>query len=141
METDKIVQHTEIHHLSTCFNQIKSIHIYLVINMAYEFLKRFGSCQNHSHTQLSGKPWPRAIPNRVVRRPKKAKELRLRTISLSSPGIQIFDTWSIRPVRHSSEWDIPPHVKQIVVLPPPWRGQARRLIRRRIPSAGEGNLA
>ncbi|WRX22746.1 Transposase [Theobroma cacao] len=26
---------------------------------------------------------------------------------------------SIRPVGHPSEWDIPPHVKQIIVLPPP----------------------
>ncbi|EOY14959.1 Uncharacterized protein TCM_034181 [Theobroma cacao] len=32
---------------------------------------------------------------KVVRRPKKAKELRLRTISQSSPGIQIFDTYQV----------------------------------------------
>ncbi|WRX22556.1 zinc finger protein [Theobroma cacao] len=46
---------------------------------------------------------------------------------------------SIRPVRHPSEWDIPPHVKPIVILPLPWRGQAGRPRRRRIPSAGEGS--
>ncbi|WRX12265.1 MULE transposase domain - like 4 [Theobroma cacao] len=27
---------------------------------------------------------------------------------------------SVHPVGNPSEWDIPPHVKQIVVLPPPW---------------------
>ncbi|EOY13857.1 Uncharacterized protein TCM_032532 [Theobroma cacao] len=48
---------------------------------------------------------------------------------------------SIRPIGHPSEWDSPPHVKQIIVLPPPWRGQAGRPRRRRIPSAGEGNQA
>ncbi|XP_017985321.1 PREDICTED: uncharacterized protein LOC108663931 [Theobroma cacao] len=48
---------------------------------------------------------------------------------------------SIRPVGHPSEWDILPHVKQFVVLPPPWRGQAGRLRRRRIPSAGESSRA
>ncbi|WRX34370.1 zinc finger protein [Theobroma cacao] len=48
---------------------------------------------------------------------------------------------SIRPVGHLSEWDIPPHVKQIIFLPPPWRGQAGRPRRRRIPSAGEGSRA
>ncbi|XP_017970363.1 PREDICTED: uncharacterized protein LOC108660628 [Theobroma cacao] len=44
---------------------------------------------------------------------------------------------SIMLVGHPSEWDIPPYVKQIVVVPPPWRGQAGRPRRRRIPSAGE----
>ncbi|XP_017972759.1 PREDICTED: uncharacterized protein LOC108661277 [Theobroma cacao] len=48
---------------------------------------------------------------------------------------------SIRPVRHPSEWDILPHVKQIIILPPAWRGQAGRPRRRRIPSVGEGNRA
>ncbi|XP_017976370.1 PREDICTED: uncharacterized protein LOC108661901 [Theobroma cacao] len=48
---------------------------------------------------------------------------------------------SIRPVRHLNEWDIPPHVKQIVVLPPLWRGQAGRPRRKRIPSAGEDLFA
>ncbi|EOX99806.1 Uncharacterized protein TCM_008761 [Theobroma cacao] len=31
----------------------------------------------------------------VVRRPEKAKELRLRTISQSSPEIRIFDTYEL----------------------------------------------
>ncbi|WRX12420.1 zinc finger protein [Theobroma cacao] len=48
---------------------------------------------------------------------------------------------SIRPVGNPSEWDIPPHVKQIVVLSPPWRGQVGRPKRIRIPSAGEGSRA
>ncbi|WRX24580.1 zinc finger protein [Theobroma cacao] len=48
---------------------------------------------------------------------------------------------SIRPVGHPSEWDIPPHVKQIVILPPPWLGQAGRPRRRRISSAGKGSRA
>ncbi|XP_017976535.1 PREDICTED: uncharacterized protein LOC108662020 [Theobroma cacao] len=48
---------------------------------------------------------------------------------------------SIRPVGHPSEWDIPHHVKQIIVLPLPWRGQVGRSRRRRIPSAGEGSRA
>ncbi|XP_017974504.1 PREDICTED: uncharacterized protein LOC108661579 [Theobroma cacao] len=48
---------------------------------------------------------------------------------------------SIHSVGHPSEWDIPPHVKQIVVLPPPWQGQAERPRRRKIPSAGEGSRA
>ncbi|XP_017976385.1 PREDICTED: uncharacterized protein LOC108661908 [Theobroma cacao] len=43
---------------------------------------------------------------------------------------------SIEPVGHPSEWDIPPHVKQIIVLPPPWQGQVGRLRRKRIPSTG-----
>ncbi|XP_017980995.1 PREDICTED: uncharacterized protein LOC108663021 [Theobroma cacao] len=44
---------------------------------------------------------------------------------------------SIRPVGYPSEWDIPLHVKQIVVLPPPWKGQAGNPRRRRIPSTSE----
>ncbi|EOY02752.1 Uncharacterized protein TCM_017147 [Theobroma cacao] len=40
---------------------------------------------------------------------------------------------SIRLVGYPSDWDIPPDVKQIVVLPPPWRGQAARPRRKRIP--------
>ncbi|XP_017970394.1 PREDICTED: uncharacterized protein LOC108660653 [Theobroma cacao] len=46
---------------------------------------------------------------------------------------------SIRSIGHPSEWDTPPHVKQFVVLPSPWRGQARNPRRRRIPSAGKGS--
>ncbi|XP_017980979.1 PREDICTED: uncharacterized protein LOC108663008 [Theobroma cacao] len=46
---------------------------------------------------------------------------------------------SILLAGHPSEWDIPPHVKQIVILPPLWRSQAGRPRRRKIPSAGEGN--
>ncbi|EOY32657.1 Uncharacterized protein TCM_040682 [Theobroma cacao] len=45
---------------------------------------------------------------------------------------------SIRSIGHPSEWAIPPYVRQIVVLPTPWRGQAGKPKRRRIPSAGEG---
>ncbi|XP_017982385.1 PREDICTED: uncharacterized protein LOC108663291 [Theobroma cacao] len=46
---------------------------------------------------------------------------------------------SIRLVGHPSEWDMPPHVKQIIVLPPPWQSQARRPRMRRIPSVYEGS--
>ncbi|WRX18124.1 zinc finger protein [Theobroma cacao] len=48
---------------------------------------------------------------------------------------------SICSVGHPSEWDIPPHVKQIVILPPPWQGQAGRPRRKRIPSACKGSRA
>ncbi|WRX24478.1 zinc finger protein [Theobroma cacao] len=44
---------------------------------------------------------------------------------------------SIRPIGHPSEWDIPLHVKQIVVFLPPWGGQAGKPRRRRILSASE----
>ncbi|EOY00136.1 Uncharacterized protein TCM_009685 [Theobroma cacao] len=43
----------------------------------------------------------------------------------------------IRLVGHPSEWDIPNDVQQIIVLPPSWRGQARRPKRKRIPTTME----
>ncbi|EOY26617.1 Uncharacterized protein TCM_028492 [Theobroma cacao] len=48
---------------------------------------------------------------------------------------------SIHPAEHPNDWDIPLHVKQIIVLPPPWRGQVRKPRRKRIPSTSEGSRA
>ncbi|EOY08200.1 Uncharacterized protein TCM_022540 [Theobroma cacao] len=48
---------------------------------------------------------------------------------------------SIHSVGHPSEWDIPHHVKQIIILPPPWRGQAGRPRKRKILATGEGSRA
>ena len=44
---------------------------------------------------------------------------------------------AIFPVPDPDEWTVPEDIRNMIVLPPPWRLQAGRPRKKRIPSAGE----